>query len=129
MILKTLFPDVRAEIVRLLFFNPAHEFYVRELARETTLALRTVQRELERLHTSGLVVSRSNGFYRFYQANRRHPAFAPLQQLVLKDRRALAFVNRHKRPRRSRRYHISKRVAAEFPETIISCAGFSRRII
>jgi hypothetical protein len=54
-ILETLFPDVRAQIVRLLFFNPAREFYVRQLARESTLALRTVQKELARLNAIGLI--------------------------------------------------------------------------
>lgn len=75
MILQTLFPDVRAQIVRLLFFDPARELYVRELARESTLALRTVQKELARLSAIKPVLSRSNGFPRFYRANRRHPAF------------------------------------------------------
>ena len=103
MILQTLFPDVRAQVVRLLFFDPARELYVRQLARESTLALRTVQKELARLSAIKLVLSRSNGSHRFYRANRRHPAFAALQQLVMKDRRQPAFVNRHKRPRFGRR--------------------------
>ena len=127
MILKTLFPDVRAQIVRLLFFNPAREFYVRQLARESTLALRTVQKELARLNAIGLIVSRSNGYHRFYRANRRHPAFAALQQLVIKDHRQPALVRRHKRPRLSRRRRAGKK-GPEFPPTILSSAGFSRRI-
>jgi len=128
MILQTLFPDVRAQIMRLLFFDPAREFYVRELTRESTLALRTVQKELARLSAIDLVVSRSNGYHRFYRANRRHPAFAALQELVVKDHRQPAFVNRHKRPRASRRRRIGGK-GSEFPPTILSSAGFSRRIL
>ncbi len=79
MLLHTLFPDIRARVVRLLFFDPTREFYVRELTRESTLALRTVQKELARLSASNLVVSRSNGYHRFYRANCRHPAFTALQ--------------------------------------------------
>jgi hypothetical protein len=128
MILQTLFPDVRAQIMRLLFFDPTREFYVRELARESTLALRTVQKELARLSAIDLLVSRSNGYYRFYRANRGHPAFAALQQLVIKDHRQPALVKRHKRPRSSRRRRIGKK-GPEFSETILSSAGFSRRIL
>jgi hypothetical protein len=128
MILQTLFPDVRAQIVRVLFFNPAREFYVRELTRESTLALRTVQRELKRLSAIDLVVSRSNGYHRFFRANRRHPAFAALRELVIKDLRQAAFVNRIKRPRPSRRRRFAPQVP-EFPPTILSSAGFSRRIL
>ena len=84
MILQTLCPDVRAQVVRLLFFDPARELYVRQLARESTLALRTVHKELARLSAINLVLSRSNSLHRFYRANRRHPAFAALQQLVIK---------------------------------------------
>lgn len=128
MILQTLFPDVRAQIVRLLFFDPARELYVRELARESTLALRTVQKELVRLSAIKPVLSRSNGFHRFYRANRRHPAFAVLQQLVIKDHRQRSFVNRHKRPRFGRRCRMVMK-GPEFPATILSSAGFSRRIL
>ena len=128
MILQTLFPDVRAQIVRLLFFDPARELHVRELTRESTLALRTVQKELARLSAIDLVLSRSNGYHRFYRANRRHPAFAALQQLAIKDRRQPAFVNRHKRPRFGRRRRMFKK-GLEFPATILSSAGFSRRIL
>ena len=103
MILRTLFPDVRAEIIRALFFDPTREWHVRALSRRTTLALRTVQRELERLSKAELVQSRSNGYHLFYRANRHHGAFRPLQQLVLKDLSAPPFVSRHKTPRSAHR--------------------------
>ena len=127
MILQTLFPDVRAQIVRLLFFDPARELYVRELARESTLALRTVQKELARLSAIKPVLSRSNGFLVFIVpiVGIRH---LRRQQLVIKDDRQGAFVNRHKRPRFGRRCRMVMK-GPEFPATILSSAGFSRRIL
>jgi len=99
--LHVLFPSVRAEILRWLFVDPTREFYVRELARNTTLALRTVQQELARLRAAGLVTSRSNGYHRFYRANRKHPVFSDLQQLVTKDANRRPFISQRKRPRQS----------------------------
>jgi len=61
--------------------------YVREIARWSDLALRTVQRELAILIKIGLVTSRTNGYRVFYRANRNHVLFAPLQQLVFKSER------------------------------------------
>ncbi len=46
-LLHSLFPQVRAEILRLLFTNPRTELYVRDLARLSGLSLQTVQDELE----------------------------------------------------------------------------------
>jgi hypothetical protein len=71
--LDLLFPRVRAEILRLLFFNPKNQRYVRELMTMSGLALRTVQEELAILTALGLVISWSNGYHRFYRANRAHP--------------------------------------------------------
>jgi hypothetical protein len=59
--LHLLFPQVRAEILRILFFDPTRETYGGEAARATTLALRTVQRELLILEAVGLLTSREKG--------------------------------------------------------------------
>ena len=100
-ILHVLFPDVRAEILRRLFVDPTHESYGRELARATTLALRTVQQELATLSTADLLTVRSDGFRRFYRANRKHPLFNDLQGLAIKCTSSVPFVSQHKKPRRS----------------------------
>ena len=83
-LLHTLFPIVRAEILRLLFTNPRQELYVRELARMCYLSLHTVQDELAKLYAAGVVVSRSNGYHRFYRANPQHPLYMTLRRLVIK---------------------------------------------
>ena len=81
-ILHILFPRVRAEILRLLFADPARQRYVRELVAMSGLALGTVQEELANLTAAGLITSWSNGYHRFYRANRDHPLFSALLRIV-----------------------------------------------
>lgn len=83
-LLHGLFPVVRAEVLRLLFTNPRQELYVRELARLSFLSLQTVQDELAKLEAAGLILSRSNGYQRFYQANSKHPLYTTLRRLVIR---------------------------------------------
>lgn len=82
-LLHGLFPVVRAEVLRLLFTNPRQELYVRELTRLSFLSLRTVQDELAKLAAADLVVSRTNGYQRFYSANPSHPLYSTLRKLVV----------------------------------------------
>jgi predicted transcriptional regulator len=122
-ILHTLFPDVRAQILLHLFSERPREYYVRELARSTTLRLSTVQKELSKLSRADLVGSRSNGYLRYYRANQRHRLFRILQELVSSDRAAIKFVNPHgqrrKKVRRARRRN---------PSTFISSLGIKRKM-
>ena len=82
-LLHGLFPVVRAEVLRLLFTNPRQELYVRELARLSFLSLQTVQDELAKLESAGLISSRSNGYQRFYRANPKHPLYAAVRRIVI----------------------------------------------
>ena len=81
-LLHGLFPIVRAELLRLLFTNRRQELYTRELARLSFLALRTVQDELAKLEAAHLIMSRHNGYQRFYRANPKHPLYPVLTKLV-----------------------------------------------
>ncbi len=81
-ILDVLFPIVRAKLLRALLAAPLKQRYVRELMNLSGLALHTVQDELRKLSAVGLVTSWSNGYHRFYRANRDHPLFAPLRRIV-----------------------------------------------
>ena len=100
--LDLLFPVVRAEVLRALFHHTQREMYVREIARWSELALRTVQRELATLIKIGLVTRRTNGYHVFYRANRNHVLFAPLHQLVFKSERCVLGKRKpRKRPRQS----------------------------
>lgn len=81
-ILEILFPVVRAKLFRALFGTPTKQYYVRELMILSGLTLHTVQDELRKLRAVGLVTSWSNGYHRFYQANRDHPLFASLRRII-----------------------------------------------
>ncbi len=83
-LLTILFPEVRAEVLRLLFADSGRELHLRDLARQTGLSLKTVQNELEKLSQADLVTSSRDGNRRYYRANSGHPLFPDLQQLVLK---------------------------------------------
>lgn len=83
-VLAVLFPQVRAEVFRLLFADASRELHLRDLTRQSGLGLGTVQGELEKLSSSDLVTSRRDGNRRYYRANSSHPLFPDLQQLVLK---------------------------------------------
>lgn len=79
---EVLFPRVRAKIFELLFGDAGREHYVRELALRSHLTLHTIQDELRKLSALRLVTSRSNGFQRFYQANRRHALYPAICQIL-----------------------------------------------
>jgi hypothetical protein len=81
-VLDVLFPRVRAELLRLLFAEPQQHRYVRELMNMSGLALHTIQDELRKLNALGLIVTWSNGYHRFYGANRDHPLFESLLHIV-----------------------------------------------
>jgi len=68
--------------MRLLFAVPARQYYGRELAIRSGLALHTVQDELRKLTAVGLLTSSSNGYYRFYRADLDHPLYPHLLRIV-----------------------------------------------
>jgi len=68
--------------MRLLVTTPARRYYGRELAVRSGLALHTVQDELRKLTALGLLTSSSNGYHRFYRADRDHPLYPHLLRIV-----------------------------------------------
>src|SRR6266498_898842 len=81
-VLDVLFPEVRAKLLRLFFTAPPKQYYVRELRNTSGLALHTVQDELRKLSAIGLLTSWSNGYHRFYRANRDHAMYRQLLRIV-----------------------------------------------
>ena len=75
---------VRSEILRLLFSEPASEIYLRELVRQSGLTLGTLQQDLKLLRSRDLVVARKDGNRVFYSANKNHPLYKDLCQIVSK---------------------------------------------
>jgi predicted nucleotidyltransferase len=84
-ILAELFSSkTKAEIFRLLFLQPERELHGREIERRSGFADATVRQELRRLTRLGLIVDRRDGNRLCYRANRSHPLFPDLRNLVLK---------------------------------------------
>jgi len=81
-VLDVLFPEVRAKLLHLFFTTPPKQHYVRELMNMSGLALHTVQDELRKLTAVGLLISWSNGYHRFYRANRDHAMYPQLLRIV-----------------------------------------------
>ncbi|MCC5808586.1 MAG: nucleotidyltransferase domain-containing protein [Opitutales bacterium] len=82
--LETLFPKVRAELLRLLFADPERTLHLREIARLSGLAIGTVQGEVGRLCAAELLLQRRDGNRLYFRANREHPLFPELRGIALK---------------------------------------------
>jgi DNA-binding transcriptional ArsR family regulator len=74
----------RARIFRLLFGCTTPELHNREIFRRTSLSESAIRQELGKLTRLGLVLRRRDGNRVCYTANRNHPLFPELRQLVLK---------------------------------------------
>jgi len=75
---------VRAEIFRLLFGLDEQELHLREMERQTGLALGTVRQDLQKLVKLDLVKTRRDGNRLYYRANTDHPLYPEIRKLVLK---------------------------------------------
>jgi predicted nucleotidyltransferase len=84
-----LFTTTQQRVLGLLFGQPARSFYASELIELTGSGSGAVQRELQRLASSGLVTVKRIGNQKHYQANPEAPVYAELRGLVLKT---VAFV-------------------------------------
>jgi DNA-binding transcriptional ArsR family regulator len=74
----------RAEIFRLLFDGREAELHNRELKRRSGVSESAVRRELGRLTRLDLVNRREDGNRVYYRANRQHPVYVEIRNLVLK---------------------------------------------
>jgi len=83
-VLNVIFPQVRAEIVRLLFADRGKALHLRELSRLSELAVGTLQIELKKLVAAGLLIAERDGNRLYFRANSDHPVFPELQGLALK---------------------------------------------
>lgn len=72
------------EVLRLFMLAPEREYYQRELQRLTGAHLRQLQRDLQRLQQSGLVMRHVHGNRTYYRAVVAHPAFADLRAAIRK---------------------------------------------
>ena len=75
---------IRAAILRLLFSFDAKELYMRDLERRSGFSIGAIQTELKKLLRLELLKKRKDGNRIYFQANKEHPLYSDLRNLVLK---------------------------------------------
>jgi len=75
---------VRAEIFKYLFGIDAPDLHMREIQRKSGFAIGTVRQETTKLVKLGLVIKRVDGNRTYFSANKNHPIYQDLHNLVLK---------------------------------------------
>ncbi len=81
---KILSSKARAEIFRILFGIDSNEYHLREIERRSGLAIDTIRKETINLETLGLIRRRNSGNRTYYIANKNHPLYETIHNLVLK---------------------------------------------
>jgi predicted nucleotidyltransferase len=81
---NTLFGRTRGAVLSILYGHVGESFYLRQLARDTEIALGPVQREIRQLVDAGLVARKIVGAQTLYSANQQCPVFAEIKNLVAK---------------------------------------------
>jgi len=74
----------RAGILSCLFDVTTQRLHLRALVRETGVSLGTIQQDLRKLVTMGLVCTERDGNRLYYTANVKHPLYPALRELVLR---------------------------------------------
>lgn len=75
---------IRAAILRLLFGFDAKVLYMRYLERHSGFSIGAIQPELKKLLRFELVERRKDGNRIYFQANKEHPLYSDLRNIVLK---------------------------------------------
>ena len=79
-----LFTRTQQQLLSLLFGQPQRSFYLRELIERAGIGRGTVQRELEKMTTAGLISVKKIGNQKHYQANPQCPIYEELSSIVRK---------------------------------------------
>lgn len=74
----------RAEIFRILFGIGSPELHLREIQRQSGMAVATISQEIEKLCRLALVTRRQDGNRVYFIANSGHPLHSTIRSLVLK---------------------------------------------
>ena len=75
---------IRAEIFRILFGLSEKPLHMREIERRSGFTTGTVQQELKKLLRLDLIKKEKDGNRVYYQANREHPLYFDIRNIVLK---------------------------------------------
>jgi predicted nucleotidyltransferase/predicted transcriptional regulator with HTH domain len=81
---KLVSSKARARVLASLFGLFEKELYLREITRHTDLAIGSVQQEIENLKELELIVSRKDGNRLYYRANKNHPLYSEIHNIVTK---------------------------------------------
>lgn len=82
--LSVLFNKTCILLLSLFYNNTEKAFYLREIARKIDMGTGTVQRELSKLTSAGLVVRQARGKQVYYEANTRSHVYNEVRGLVIK---------------------------------------------
>lgn len=83
--LATLFASgARVSLLRVFMLDPVRAYYQRQLEQATGLAIRAIQRELERLVSIGLLFRHVEGNRTYHQVDMDFPLFPELRNIILK---------------------------------------------
>jgi hypothetical protein len=74
----------RVAVLRVFMLDPTRGYYQRQMSTVTGVALRGIQRELERLEKAGLLFAHREGKRTIYQVDMEFPLFPELRAMVLK---------------------------------------------
>jgi hypothetical protein len=85
MIASALFTPAQQKLLGLLFVRVNEGFHLNEIMRLTGLGSASAQRELKRLHESGLIVSERIGNVRQFRPNKDNLVYPELASLVKKS--------------------------------------------
>ena len=75
---------IRGEVFRILFGVDDNALHLREIERRSGLTIGTVQQEIKKLLKLDLIKRRKDGNRIYYQANREHPLYTEIRNIVLK---------------------------------------------
>ncbi len=77
--------SARVQVLRAFMLDPLRTYYQRQLEQSTGMAIRGVQRELERLSSIDLLYRRMEGNRAYYKVDMEFPLFEELRSMVLKS--------------------------------------------
>jgi predicted transcriptional regulator len=83
--IDALFSSTRSSILTVLYKQPRHEFYLREIVRLVEKGLGGVQRELKNLVNAEIIIQKRRAGRLYYRANSKCPIFPELRNIILKS--------------------------------------------
>jgi len=76
--------SARVSLLQVFMLDPVRAYYQRQLEQATGLAIRAIQRELERMVSIGLLFRHVEGNRTYHQVDMEFPLFPELRNIILK---------------------------------------------